>query len=710
MGSQTKPAVKASPDDLFTASENQRAFRRAHDAGHDEYVARCLRCNDFYRGAQWSQEDSAKLDSEGRPHLTLNLVLSTANAIIGEQMDRKMEIRYSPRGTGTDETAFELNQLTRFILQENRYDDTEDTVFADGIIGGRGYFDIRINYDKNLFGDIDIVHEDPVDIIPDPNAKDADPSTWSEFFISRWMTPDEIGVEYGDGKKEILYRLNELGSISDPDDLEYYSQTFAGRDDQGNDVERRKLRRVRVIERQYYEPTKALHWVDCQSGDFRMVPHHVEEDAAKAFAEQNGLYLMEKPIRRVRMTISADSVLLYDDWSPYRTFTIVPFFPYYRRGNPFGVVENLLSPQELLNKTSSQELHIVNTTANSGWIVEEGSLTNMDETDLEQRGAETGLVIVHRRGGTAPEKIQPNQIPAGIDRISQKAANTIRDVSAVNTAMLGLASSDASGRMVESQAARGQVQVSVILKNLQKCRRTLANKILELVQDFYTDTRYYQITHDDAVLGKSEQTRFINGVDEHGNILNDVTCGQYTVEAVFAPAAGSAAEMQFNEAKALRDLGIAIPDYVMVQYSQLRNRSELAELLKAQQGFGDQTPEQQQLQEAQMQNTMAKLQLEVQQIDAEIAQIRARTSLDEAKANSMDGYNQAAMQIHQLEQDRDLRMREMSMRIAMSAQSHYNQRYLNKFRAGSQMALATLQSTLDKHNNQSPKETADVRK
>ena len=100
--------------------------------------------------------------------------------------------------------------------------------------------------------------------------------------------------------------------------------------------------------------------------------------------------------------------MLHDDWSPYEHFTLVPYFPYWRRGKPFGMVRNLISPQEQLNKISSQELHIVNTTANSGWIVESGSLTGMNADDLEEHGAETGLVLEFNRGSTPPGKIPPN--------------------------------------------------------------------------------------------------------------------------------------------------------------------------------------------------------------------------------------------------------------------------------------------------------------
>ena len=47
-------------------------------------------------------------------------------------------------------------------------------------------------------------------------------------------------------------------------------------------------------------------------------------------------------------------------------------------------------------------------------------LTGMTADDLEEHGAETGLVLEYNRGST-PCKIPPNQIPTGLDRLGQKA-------------------------------------------------------------------------------------------------------------------------------------------------------------------------------------------------------------------------------------------------------------------------------------------------
>ena len=173
------------------------------------------------------------------------------------------------------------------------------------------------------------------------------------------------------------------------------------------------------------------------------------------------------------------------------------------------MVRNLLSPQEQLNKVTSQELHIVNTTANSGWLVESGSLSSMQVEDLEEHGAETGLVLEYNRGSTPPGKIPPNQIPTGLDRIGQKASNNIKEISGINDSMLGTDSAEVSGIAIQAKQNRGVVMIQVPLDNLKKTRLYLADKILNLVQQFYTEERLVMITNEDDPL-KTREPLVIN--------------------------------------------------------------------------------------------------------------------------------------------------------------------------------------------------------
>lgn len=673
------------------ARDNWARFNEADRGGHRSFVKRAKQANDFYAGNQWNKEDKERLDREGRPALTLNMILSTVNAMIGEQLERKIEGVFRPKDTGDENTAFALNKITRAILDSNAFDDVEEMVFADGIITGRGFFDVRLSFKRNIQGEVEISSDDPIDIIIDPEAKEMDPCTWSEVFVSRWMTPDEIGEEYGWDKQEDLHLLAEGGSHNHDDNFDYFDQTFGGEaQDLSQAGEANKLRRVRVIERQHFVVTKQYFWVDPETGAMRPVPFGVDKETAEEIAEINGHILHRRKGRRVRVTTSADDVLLHDDWSIYRSFTVVPFFPYFRRGNPFGVVENLIDPQNLLNKTSSQELHIVNTTANSGWVMQEDSLVDMDADELAERGAETGLVLQYKRGYEKPDKISPNSIPTGIDRISQKAASTIREISAVNASMMGAARADQSGRAQEASIARGQVQVSVVLNNLKRARLAVLRKILELVQDFYTETRYFSVIGDGIMDDGVNTSVGINQPDEEGNLINDVTLGEYTTDVTFRPNGGTLADKEFEEAIRLREMGIAIPDHVVVGYSNLTKRGEVAEFLKNSQGFGEQSEEEKELQELQITHQIEMVRRELEEADAKIEVLRATAAEKMSKAESLEDYKQVKIELQKMEDARVLKERELSLRIALAARSHQNQSQMNDTRITSQMAMKSM--------------------
>lgn len=697
-------AKKINKDSLL-GQRNREQFDEAYSHGHRLYVEKEKRNSDFYRGEQWDPRDRKRLENEGRPCLTLNLVLSTVNAIIGEQLDRKVEAVFSADATGNVNTANALNKITRCILKSCNFDEVEEDVFADGIIGSRGYYDVRMSFANNINGDISISHEDPIDVIIDNEAKEADPTTWNRVFVSRWMTVDQIEDEYGSQLLDSVLANVENGDYGDSH-VEYHDRTFGGEESTYNEEEEEKrVKRLRVVEQQFYRPSKMLHFVDPRTGDLRAVPSGAKAEQAEAFADEYGLGLIERKGRRVRVTVSVVDILLSDDWSIYRSFTIIPFFPYFRRGNPFSPVDNLIDPQNLLNKTSSQELHIVNTTANSGWIIEEGSLLDMDASDLEERGAETGLVLQFRRGSAEPKKIQPNQIPTGIDRISQKAANTIREVSSVNAAMLGTARADQSGRAQDASTARGQVQISVTLANLRRARRGVLNKILELVQDFYSDTRYFSIVGDSVMRMENDMDADvgINMPDDDGNILNDVTVGRYNVEVGYRSSGATQQQREFDEVTRLRELNVQIPDHVMVQYSTLEKRMEISDFLKNSQGFGEPTPEQDMLSDLQMEHQIGMLKREIEMMDAEIQVALATAREKTAKADTMEGYNQAQMELRKLEQDRAIKERELALRIALAARSHQTANAQNDKRIASQIAMKSMDMSIAKDKPKPPK-------
>ena len=362
--------------------------------------------------------------------------------------------------------------------------------------------------------------------------------------------------------------------------------------------------------------------------------------------------------RKVRWTVTCDQVVLHDNWSPYNDFTVVPFFAYFRRGNPFGVVRNLLSPQEQLNKIASQELHIVNTTANSGWMVESGSLVGMSPDDLEEHGAETGLVLEYARGTTPPQKITPNSIPTGLDRIAMKAQANIKAISGINDSMLGSDSAEVSGVAIQAKQNRGAVMIQVPLDNLQKSRQYLAEKTLNLIQAFYTEQRVVQITNEEDPL-KPREAMVVNQVTPEGDIINDLTIGEYDVVITTAPARDTFDEIQFAEALGLRQAGVAIPDDAIIEYSHLTRKGELAKRIRMMTGV-EQSPEQMELSQQKAQMQMQAEQLTLAKLEAEVRKLQSEAAVNIAKTQDVADIEP---QLRQQELQAQLSMKEQELQL-----------------------------------------------
>ena len=693
-----KKKKKLSKEEEHLIAMNQfERYERARDNGHLDYIETAKKCDAFYRGNQWDPADVATLDDEGRPALTINTILPTVNTVLGEQSTRRADVNFKPKGNGTQEVADVLNKLYMHIADTNKLEWLESQVFADGLIQDRGYFDVRIDFTDHIQGEVRVTTKDPLDILIDPDAKEYDPKTWNEIFETKWMSLDEIEEQYGQDKADKLRVAAEYGNTMGTDSAEYeetrYGDTYTGveynQSSTANPEENRQVRAIRVIERQYYQLKQCMYYVDEVTGDMRQVPSNWSKRKREKFADDYGLDILDRLDRKVRWTVTADSVVLHDDWSPYQCFTIVPYFPYWRRGRPFGMVRNLISPQEQLNKISSQELHIVNTTANSGWIVETGSLQGMTADDLEEHGAETGLVLEYNRGSSPPAKIPPNQIPTGLDRLGQKAAANIKTISGISDAMLGTDSPEVSGVAIQQKQNRGVLMIQVPLDNLQKTRQYLAEHVLRMVQQYYTEERLIQIT-DESDPMKPEMPIRINQVTPEGDIINDLTLGEYKVVVGTMPARDNYDEVQFAEAIQLRQVGVPIPDDLIVDYSHLAKKGEVAKRIRIMQGMEPPSEEQAQIQAFQAQAEIQKIQLEIAKMEAEVQNLQSLSQLNMAKAQESAADPQ--LKVAELQAKMQMKQEELALRQQLSSITNDMRKGQSETQAASKIAVEAMKT------------------
>ena len=605
------------PTKLKLARKQWDRYTAAMDRGHTDFQRQALKNEDFYMGAgfQWDADVKAALEAMNKPWLEENIIFATVNTVLGYQTQSRMDIAYKPREIGDQETSDILTKLGMFIVDQNRFPWVESQVFADGMIQQRGYFDIRMSFDENINGDIKIKALDPLDVIPDPDAKSYDPSDWSDVITTNWMSVDDIRTTYGLGAYRQVIEAIAKGSEPDfgSDELGVERNRFANRGTYSSFYrEFEGDEHVRVLERQWYQLTNREFYYDLETGDLIPVPDSISSKDKKRIAKENNYELIKRTVKRVRWTVSTYDAILHDAWSPYEFFTIVPFFPYFRRGRTVGMVDNLIKTQEMLNKTFSQILHIVNTTANSGWIVDENSLSNMEIEELEERGSETGLILEVRAGRERPAKIEPNQIPTGLKEMLNSGIELIRMISGVSETFQGGKGPEVSGTAIQSRVHQSAIQLATPIDNLFRTRNMMGERILKLIQQFYTEKRTFLITSENNENNEPEQVT-INDSDEFGNIINDITVGKYDIVIADVPTQITFQNAQFQQALDMRKFGVNIPDDEMILMSTLSRKNEIAKKVS-----GEQSDEQQAM-------AMEQFEMQIQQLEEQIKKIQSES-------------------------------------------------------------------------------------
>lgn len=646
------------------------------DNGHQEYIEKAARCEAFFEGLQWDAADLARLKAQRRPALTINKIISTLSNVMGAQIFNRTDTAFKPRNE--DATAEVADALTKVYMQISDNNDltwVRSDVFADGAITSRGFYDVRLDFNDSLRGEVRIKQLNPKNVLIDVDADSYDPAGWSDVMYTEWMTLDDIELLYSKKAADKLRAqsntaLDTAGDAQAYDRDRFGGKTLAPAYAGGTDVLADQVQRtVRVIDYQWRKLDTAKHFVHNATGDMRPIPDSWDDARIAEYIQQNPqTSVIKRLVKRVRWTVVAGDVVLHDDWSPYTDFTIVPYFPHFRRGRTIGIAENLLGSQELLNKTSSQELHVVNTTANSGYYVKRNALSNMSVAELEERGAQSGIVIEVEDLGMI-QKIAPNPTPTGLDRISYKAEEHIKSISGVSDYMTGFAREDVSAKSVKANQAGGSANLAAVQDSLNRTDYMLARRVLSIVQNYYTEERLVLITSD-RMMNTTDKIQ-VNQQTPEGKIINDLTLGEYSVVVTNQPDRDTFEETQYDQVMRLKEAGVPVPPKFLVQSSRLRDK---ADIIRAIEGDSE-SPEAQE--RAALEKRMHEAEVADKEADVMLKQAKAKAELakadappDQAGANGMTPelqlkQDELALERYKLDKELELKKYEVDKKMEM---------------------------------------------
>jgi hypothetical protein len=600
---------------------------------HNEWAKIAKQCVDFLEGRQWTEEAKAAMRDMKRSALTLNMIQPLWRLVMGYQSANRQDVTYLPTSDSqsSEDVAELLSALYKAEAGRMDLKFTDSEVFADGLTGGRGWWDHRLDFEKNDFGEIKATASDPFAVYVDPDCNTYDIENSAAYIQeSVWTDIDNVNSMYGPRAAEAVENLmspaftSSILSFLGEQDISpkrYFGQ-YADDKAMGNwsdvyhtDFVDRQAKRLRLLDTQYKVTTIQPCFVDLETGDKLPIPdewlqkeNQYKIQACLDHAQQlnNQLKIVNRPVKRVRWSVSCADVLLFDGWSPYETYTKVGYFPYFRRGATQGMIESLIDPQMEKNKKRSVLVDILNRSANSGWMYEDGSLDAEQEENLRKYGSAPGInvkwkSIPHagvRQASQGPHRIEPGQYPAGLDKLEEKATDDLHEISGINKDALGQMDQVQSGRAIEAKQRQAVLAIQMYTDNFGRSKKQQGRKFLEIFQNHYTEQRIFRVDGEDSKMvtyeiNKKQQTG-INSITH----LSDITVGEYSVEVDETPISATFKQGQFEETMMLLEklgpMGAALlqsdPSLIIDQTSLPRKQDWIKALQQHAQQAGQPDP------------------------------------------------------------------------------------------------------------------------
>lgn len=536
------------------------------------------------------------LPANRRRQFNFNRIRRVVNMIGGYQRRNRRSTVVIPVENADQETA---DQFTKVLMWNNQQEHVLETIsesFHGALVTGMNLLQVWMDFRSDpINGNIKVDNCSYNSFLIDPYFRKPDLSDcnalWKRSFVSKKeavsLLPqyaDEIvglmGQDARDGKFQFMPESYNYGLKN----LLTYDE-FYYRD---------------------YRPQKMM--VDTETGE-SIEWRSNDDEALRYFLQINPMVTMiEQDIPTVKLAIVVQGKVFYDGPNPLGidVYPFVPVLGYYNPQMPYfpwriqGVVRGLRDAQYLYNRRRIIELDILESQINSGWKYKENALVNPSDVFLSGQGR--GLALKEEALMTDVEQILPPQVPPSMIQLSELLAKEVSEISGVNEELLGSAMDDKAGILSMLRQGAGLTTLQILFDNLDRSQKLLEKIRLACIQTNFTPGKVKRILGEDQEPTKQ---------------FYDKTFGKYDAAIEEGFNTTSQKQMQFAQLLQLREVGVMVPDEVLLEAATLQDKNKLIAAV--------QQAQQQQAQMAQAQN------------EAAIQETMARTKLSEARAMADQG-------------------------------------------------------------------------
>lgn len=170
-------------------------------------------CGEFYDGHQWTDDEKRVLRERGQPDVTINRMANRVDAIVGIQMQQRVDTKAFARGDRENEVLV-LSEALRDIERDSDFDSEETDAFKDQIIDGRGWYECVKRWD-GLKSTRFVRRRENTDIVKDRFGRRPDMSDWRAVHDTVMTNVDDAIAMFPDYEEKIEASL-EMESLYGP--------------------------------------------------------------------------------------------------------------------------------------------------------------------------------------------------------------------------------------------------------------------------------------------------------------------------------------------------------------------------------------------------------------------------------------------------------------------------------------------------------------
>lgn len=548
----------------------------------------------FHAGDQTLWTDLyGNLPANRRRQFSFNRIRRVVNMITGYQRRNRKSTIVSPVENADALTADQFTKIMMWINSQEGILETISDSFEGSLVTGMNLLQVWMDYREDpISGNIKVDNCSYNSFLIDPYFRKADLSDCNAIWKRSFLTKRECISLLPDKSDEILGLVGNDSGTGRDGKFQFMPESY-----------NYGMKNLLTYDEYYYRDYRTQKMlVDTQTGE-TMEWRSSDTDKLKEFLRvYPSVTVIEQDIPTVRLAIVVQGKVMYDGPNPMGIdqYPFVPVFAYYAPQMPYfphriqGVVRGLRDAQYLYNRRRIIELDILESQITSGWKYKENALVNPKDVFLQGQGK--GLALKEEALMTDVEQIQPPQVPPSMIQLSELLGREIQEISGVNEELLGSAIDDKAGILSMLRQGAGLTTLQILFDHLDRAQKLLGKLMIDLVQTNFTPGKIKKILE-----GQEPAPQFYNKA-----------FGKYDAVVEEGLNTTTQKQMQFAQLLQLREVGVPIPNEILLEAVTLQNKKQLIDAI---------TQQQQQAQQAQQAQMQAQLQ--EQQARTELAKARA---------------------------------------------------------------------------------------